>query len=48
VPLGILVLLTGALTLYFGAKETSDFWVDGLKQWWEQAQTAYLLVAASQ
>jgi Rhodopirellula transposase DDE domain len=39
--LGILVLLTGALTLYFGAKETSDFWVDGLQRWWEQARTAY-------
>lgn len=41
VPLGILVLLTGALTLYFGSKETSDFWVDGLKLWWEQARVAY-------
>jgi hypothetical protein len=40
-PLGILVLLTGALTLIFGTKETSDFWVDGLKCWWEQAQAAY-------
>jgi Rhodopirellula transposase DDE domain len=40
-PLGILVLVTGALTLYFGSKETSDFWVDGLKRWWEQAQTAH-------
>jgi len=34
-------LLTGALTLYFGPKETSDFWVDGLTRWWEQARTAY-------
>jgi transposase len=33
-PLGILVLATGALTLIFGAQETSDFWVDGLKMWW--------------
>jgi len=39
VPLGILVVLTGALTLFFGSKETSDFWVDGLKRWWEQART---------
>jgi hypothetical protein len=35
VPLGILVLLTGALTLFIGSKETSDFWVDGLKGWWQ-------------
>jgi Rhodopirellula transposase DDE domain len=41
VPLGILVVLTGALTLFFGSQETSDFWVDGLKRWWEQARTAY-------
>jgi hypothetical protein len=33
-PLGILVFATGALTLIFGSKETSDFWVDGLKLWW--------------
>jgi hypothetical protein len=32
--LGILVLATGALTLIFGAHETSDFWVDALKLWW--------------
>jgi Rhodopirellula transposase DDE domain len=32
--LGILVLATGALTLIFGAHETSDFWADGLKMWW--------------
>jgi hypothetical protein len=41
VPLGVLVLLTGALTLLVGSKETSDFWADGLKQWWTQARTAY-------
>ena len=32
--MGILVVATGALTLIFGTKETSDFWVDGLKLWW--------------
>ena len=37
-PLGILTLATGALTLVFGRMETSDFWVDGLKVWWEQAK----------
>jgi hypothetical protein len=36
-----LLLLTGALTLFFGSKETSDFWVDGLKRWWEQTRSAY-------
>jgi hypothetical protein len=39
--LGILVLATGALTLFFGAKETSDFWVDGLRRWWERACLEY-------
>jgi transposase len=34
--LGILLLATGALTLFFGSKETSDFWVDALTQWWRQ------------
>jgi hypothetical protein len=37
-PLGILMLATGALTLIFGPKETSDFWVDGLKLWWLQVR----------
>ena len=34
-PLGILELATGALTLIFGSHETSDFWVDALKLWWQ-------------
>ena len=33
-PLGILMVATGALALFFGSRETSDFWVDGLQQWW--------------
>ena len=37
-PLGILMVATGALTLIFGTKETSDFLVDGLKLWWEQVK----------
>jgi Rhodopirellula transposase DDE domain len=37
--LGILVVATGALTLFFGAKETSDFWADGLQRWWGQVRT---------
>jgi hypothetical protein len=28
------MVASGALTLLFGSKETSDFWVDGLKMWW--------------
>ena len=40
-PLGILVVATGALTLFFGSKETSDFWVDCLKQWWELVRAQY-------
>jgi hypothetical protein len=36
--LGILVVATGALTRIFGTKETSDFWVDGMKLWWCQVK----------
>jgi hypothetical protein len=36
VPFGILMLVSGALTLLFGAKETSDAWVDALQMWWRQ------------
>jgi transposase len=41
VPLGVLVLLTGALTLVFGSGETSDFWVDALQVWWRGARAKY-------
>jgi transposase len=34
------VLATGALTLIFGGRETSDFWVDALMLWWQQARPA--------
>ena len=37
-PLGILILATGALTIIFGNRETSDFWVDGLQVWWQQVK----------
>lgn len=33
-PLGVLVLATGLLTLIFGHAETSDFWGDAMKLWW--------------
>jgi hypothetical protein len=35
------VLATGALTLFFGSNETSDFWVDCLRLWWAQVQDSY-------
>lgn len=38
VPFGILMLVSGALTLLFGAKETSDAWVDALQLWWRQVR----------
>lgn len=38
-PLGILTLASGVLTLLFGSRETSDFWVDGLKWWWTRVRT---------
>ena len=40
-PLGILVRMTGALTLIFGSHETSDFWADGLKLWWQMVRARY-------
>jgi len=41
VPFGVLVLLTGALTLIFGSQETSDFWVDALQRWWCATRAKY-------
>jgi hypothetical protein len=29
------MLASGAFTLLFGSKETSDLWADGLVRWWE-------------
>jgi hypothetical protein len=36
--LGVLVLATGALSLIFGRRETSDFWADALTRWWAQVK----------
>jgi hypothetical protein len=36
--LGILMLASGALTLIFCQRETSDSWVDGLSLWWESVK----------
>lgn len=41
VPLGIVIVVTGALTLLFGSHETSDFWVDGLQIWWQQVRGGF-------
>ena len=40
-PLGILMVATGALTLIFGSQETSDFWVDGMKLWWQMVREKF-------
>lgn len=39
--MGILILATGALTIIFGNRETSDFWVDGLQMWWVQVKAKW-------
>jgi hypothetical protein len=34
-PWGVLMLATGALTLFFNwGPETSDYWADALGAWW--------------
>jgi Rhodopirellula transposase DDE domain len=41
VPFGFLVLVTGALMLVFGLKETSDSWVDALQLWWGYSRAKF-------
>ena len=42
VPFGILEVLCGMVTIVFGtSRETSDFIVDCLEQWWEQRKDVY-------
>jgi hypothetical protein len=42
VPFGILEVLGGLLTIIFGtSRETSDFLVDGLQQWWNLRKDRY-------
>lgn len=42
VPFGILNLQTDQLSIYFGTSaETSDFIVDGIRQWWNQHKDQY-------
>jgi transposase len=40
-PFGVLVLLTGVLTLVFGEGGSSDFWVDALQVWWRGSRSMY-------
>src|SRR5262245_6190937 len=39
-PLGILMLATGALSLFFATQETSAAWVAALRHWWQQVGPA--------
>jgi Rhodopirellula transposase DDE domain len=39
VPFGILTVVTGALMILFGWRETSDAWVDALRMWWLQVRS---------
>ena len=41
VPFGVLILVTGALTLIFGNHETSDFWGDCLRPWWTSVKEKF-------
>jgi hypothetical protein len=38
VPFGILSVVSGALLLVFGSRDTSDAWVDALQRWWLQVR----------
>ena len=45
VPLGILEVMSGLLTIIFGVSfETSDFIVDGLEHWWLSNKDQYQLI----
>ena len=35
------MVATGALALFFGPRETSDLWADGLGRWWEQVRGGF-------
>jgi transposase len=41
VPVGILMVVTGALTLLFASWETSDVWADALHLWWQQVRAGF-------
>jgi hypothetical protein len=38
-PYGILMVASGALTLIFGPRETSDAWADALMKWWGRVRS---------
>jgi hypothetical protein len=41
VPFGILTVVSGALLLVFGSRDTSDAWVDALRLWWLQVREGH-------
>lgn len=41
VPFGFLVLMSGALMLVFGLRETSDSWADALQLWWDHVRSRF-------
>jgi hypothetical protein len=41
VPFGILTVVSGALLLAFGSRDTSDAWVDALQLWWTQVREGH-------
>ena len=41
VPLGVLVLVSGALSLFFGSGGSSDFWADALQAWWRLVRSSW-------
>src|SRR5512144_2342136 len=41
VPIGILMVASGALMLLFGSRETGDAWVDALQRWWRQVRGGF-------
>ena len=47
VPFGFLVLVSGALMLVFGLKETSDSWADALQLWWQHVRSRYTRIKRS-
>jgi hypothetical protein len=38
------MVASGTLAILFGSRETSDFWVDGLKVWWGRVSTDFRLI----
>ena len=39
VPIGILMVVSGALMVLFSSRETSDAWADALQRWWQHVRS---------